>query len=99
MDNNKILTAEEFCKEFKPTFKTWQENFHETMIEFAKLHVVKALKQASEKVQLDGYNYNEKGIQINKSNFGQEINAGTSNFYVSTSKDSILNAYSLENIK
>ena len=48
MDN--IPTAEEFCKEFKPTGKTWQDNFHQTIIEFAKLHVQKALEEASEKV-------------------------------------------------
>ena len=38
---NNLLTAEEFCKSFKPTGKTWQENFHQTIIEFAKLHVEK----------------------------------------------------------
>lgn len=41
---NKIPTAEEFCNTFKPTCKTWQENFHQTMIEFTKLHVEKILE-------------------------------------------------------
>jgi len=45
---SRIPTAEEFCKNFKPNGKTWQENFHQTMIEFAKLHVKSALEAASE---------------------------------------------------
>jgi hypothetical protein len=50
---NNISTVEEFCKSFKPTGKTWQENFHQTIIEFAKLHVEAALKNASKVLDVD----------------------------------------------
>jgi len=56
--NNTIPTAEEFCKSFKPTGKTWQENFHQTMIEFAKFHVEAALKAVSE-IDFDNVGYQD----------------------------------------
>jgi hypothetical protein len=49
---SKIPTAEEFCKSFKTSGKTWKENFHETMIEFAKLHVKAALEAEHKNMQL-----------------------------------------------
>lgn len=55
-------------------------NIEEFMIEFAKLHVEAALKEASEKAELEG-------------------DEGSIFDYISVDKDSILNAYPLENIK
>lgn len=54
--------------------------FESKMIEFAKLHVEAALKQASEKALLGN---TENGVYS----------------VLAVSKESILNAYSLENIK
>ena len=58
------------------------------MIEFAKYHVQKALKQASEKADAD---FTYLGDDL------KEIGAEYIEVY--TIKDSILNAYSLKNIK
>ena len=60
----------------------------EAMIEFAKMHVQEALKQASEKADAD---FTYLGDDL------KEIGAEYIEVY--TIKDSILNAYSLENIK
>ena len=59
---SKIISAEEFCKTFKPTGKTWKENFHQTMIEFTKLHVEAQAKIILEKSKKwkdasNGYSY------------------------------------------
>lgn len=54
------------------------KNSIEAMIEFAKLHVEAALKEASEQAEIENDWDNQKG---------------------NISKDSILNAYPLENIK
>lgn len=62
---SRIPTAEEFCKNFKPNGKTWQENFHQTMIEFAKLHVEAALKEASEKATCSEYMVGEYNVNKN----------------------------------
>lgn len=56
METNKI-TAEEFCKSFNPTGKTWQENFHQTMIEFAKIKGAEILQAAAEKAKIDCIDY------------------------------------------
>ena len=72
-----------------------EQNYPEMMIEFAKLHVEAALKEASESIELDskieseyqGSLGNEEGLlYVNKEYF-----------YID--KNSILNAYPLENIK
>ena len=60
----------------------------EAMIEFAKMHVQEALKQASEKADAD---FTYLGDDL------KEIGAEYIEVY--TIKDSILNAYHLENIK
>ena len=60
----------------------------EAMIEFAKMHVQEALKQASEKSDAD---FTYLGDDL------KEIGAEYIEVY--TIKDSILNAYHLENIK
>jgi len=74
LDN--MITAENFINQWitKPLDNNDVENL---MIEFAKLHVEAALKQASEKAEWNDYNL--ASIEIDK--------------------DSILDAYSLDNIK
>lgn len=78
---SKILTAEEFFK-----LKYWEEvPGYEVMIEFAKLHVEEALKQAAKEVKT--YNvYNESTGDIECK-------------VTLIDKDSILNAYPLDKIK
>ena len=49
----------------------------EAMIKFAKLHVTEALKEASEKAEIEDLSYDDRIVNVK----------------------SILNAYSLENIK
>jgi hypothetical protein len=85
MENN-IPTAEEFYD--KKDINGLPMSFNEKMIEFAKLHVQEALKEASEKVRQieDPYAYT--------GNTGSEYPAD----YI-VDKDSILNAYPLTNIK
>jgi len=91
--NNTIPTAEEFCKSFKPTGKTWQENFHQTMIEFARFHVKKALKAASEQAYVEYVDLETGEIfdytdVITDDNVGADVNV-----------KSILKAYPLDLIK
>lgn len=73
-----IQTAEKFLK--SKGLGGYQQ-FDGVLEEFAKLHVTKALKQAS-----------EKALIFKKSNCGSFLDAGICT-------DSILNAYSLDNIK
>ena len=73
-----ILTGKET---YDPEYSTVSKyDALEAMIEFAKLHVKEALKEASEKALLGN---TEKGVYS----------------VLAVSKDSILNSYSLENIK
>lgn len=74
---DKIPTAEEFLNNHKFHLVEHEEYISTVIIEFAKLHVEAALKQASE---------NAESIVIG--GLISEVN-----------KDSILNAYPLENIK
>ena len=84
-----IPTVEEFLKG-----RPWkngmnlQERIHESMIQFAKLHVEAALKEASEKATA-GQTFVDMG--------GEFEDIPIYEAYVV--KDSILNAYPLENIK
>lgn len=91
-----MITAEEFL-ESKGLFndkslrlENWKMTTSEAMIEFAKLHVQEALKQASEKVEIhsstSSYHYYEFEEGIRNRNIWVPVN-------------SILNAYNLENIK
>ena len=79
---NNMITAEELLD----NIEIWDgvfvhsKNAKQAMIEFAKLHVEQALKEASEKAQLGK---TEKGVYS----------------VLAVSKNSILNAYPLENIK
>lgn len=87
----KMPTAEEYLasKQYD-----WVEdvNTTECMIEFAKLHVEQALKEASEKVSVLHTNY--KGSH--KIEFPYSVD-NYSDLHLD--KDSILNSYSIENIK
>lgn len=91
-------TAEKFLK--KKKYPSFNENgglgvhyVKEAMIEFAKLHTQEALKQASEKAFVEyidlktneEFDYTDVLVD---DNVGADVN-----------KDSILNAYSLDNIK
>lgn len=58
-----VITAEEFCKTFEPNGRSWQENFHKTMIEFAKLYVA----DIDEKLAvIEDYAKGEAGVEITK---------------------------------
>ena len=88
------MTAEEFLKSKKYPSYTNDGGYGtvyvtEAMIEFAKLHVEAALKEASEEATIN----KNKGEVIART-FGNVIN-GT----YSVNKQSILNSYSLDNIK
>jgi len=84
---SKIPTAEEFINENGGFLKySSAQEFVECqilMIEFAKLHVEKALKQASESKSLCTA-YTQDGLDYKT---------------MELSKESVLNAYPLENIK
>lgn len=96
-----ILTAEEFlisksqqyAKGIGNSFKNNETLECERLIEFAKFHVKEALKQVSEKAEFDNYNNSDterrsKGKIISHNGWTYQID-----------KESILNAYPLENIK
>ena len=75
-----MKTAEEFLLQKPFILGMTRADQVIAMIEFAKMHVQEALKQASEKAQA-----------YNKSKFSSDINH-------QVDMESILNAYSLENI-
>ena len=86
----KIPTAEAFLK--MNNIKAYPIDT-QMMIEFAKLHVEQALKEASESRCINMYN---------KTWFAQSLEAGTKvldRVNITVDKDSILNSYSLDNIK
>ena len=70
-----ILTGKETYDSEYPTVSKYDAL--EAMIEFAKLHVTEALKEASEKAEIEDLSYDDRIVNVK----------------------SILNAYSLENIK
>lgn len=84
------MTAEEFLRNSSVTSSDRYDflSKQKLMIEFAKMHVQEALKQASEKADAD---FTYLGDDL------KEIGAEYIEVY--TIKDSILNAYPLENIK
>ena len=77
LDN--MITAEELLD----NIEIWDgvfvhsKNAKQAMIEFAKLHVIEALKEVSEKAEIEDLSYDDRIVNVK----------------------SILNAYSLENIK
>lgn len=99
----KIPTAKEFCekkfKEINPA-TSWIDFNKEVMIEFAKLHVEAALKEASENVKLIEYGCSDFRVTDEDAPnpyfisgyFGEDSQ-------IKISEDSILNSYPLENIK
>ena len=87
-----MKTAEEFLKNFNEEENNIDKLYYDSyvkkaMIKFAKMHVQEALKQASEKADAD---FTYLGDDL------KEIGAEYIEVY--TFKDSILNAYPLENI-
>ena len=88
-----MKTAEEFLKNFNEEENNIDKLYYDSyvkkaMIKLAKMHVQEALKQASEKADAD---FTYLGDDL------KEIGAEYIEVY--TIKDSILNAYHLENIK
>jgi len=103
----KIPAAQEFlCTVLTQQGKSL--TVHEAMVEFAKLHVEQALKEASEKAKLArAFNYggyNESAAKFEPTYLTvfvkEEYGHGDSGYVaVKTDKDSILNSYPPENIK
>ena len=87
----KILTAEDLALNFEigNTKRISIEDAKEAMIEFAKLHVEAALKEASEKIKLTDEVCEVLICEALQNHWFKE--------YID--KDSILNSYPLENIK
>ena len=88
-----IPTAEEYLRNNNYNlFAT--SPFTEMMIEFAKLHVKAALKEASEKAELGSYEFKESWMV-------ELFNCTTDDLgnIKAINKNSILTAYSLDNIK
>lgn len=88
MENNKIPTVEEYIKQhpYVDSFLSSAQGYDvlvRFMTEFAKLHVQAALKEASERAETT-YESHWSGEQEG---------------YSYVDKDSILNAYPLDNIK
>lgn len=86
------MTAEELFNKYKEhtalteghyDYLVDEEDFKEALVEFAKYHVEQALKEASEKANI----------------IDEYIGGGLNIELKSIDKDSIINAYSLENIK
>lgn len=77
--------------------KDEQTTSTEMMIEFAKLHVQEALKQASKKVVLEFADDREKLPDYVEDPFNATMNEIGDFHYIY--RDSILNAYDLNNIK
>jgi hypothetical protein len=96
---NKITTAEEFTKKLLTEVascrgvRVMSSVIEKQFIEFAKLHVQEALKQAHLKAELNYYDSKESWM--NDSN----MSLNSWGAITSIDKDSILNAYPLENIK
>lgn len=85
----KVPTAKEFLESRRvyPHIKAqWEcEAVYQEMIEFAKIHVTEALKQASEKAELE-------------TEYENPVNPSMGSFEV-VDRASILDAYSLDNVK
>ena len=83
-----MKTAEEFLRNSSVTSSDRHDflSKQELMIEFAKMHVQEALKQASEKAFVTPIDH-------------EEISEGSFRPIWGVDDESILNAYSLENIK
>lgn len=72
----------------------------EMMIEFAKYHVEKALKEVSSKIKLDMFTKGlYKGAKWIPLKDNQEYNPLERSLMTKVNKKSILNSYNLDNIK
>lgn len=109
-----MVTAEEFTRnlnklgknDFNPPSEydktLWDTEVINTMIEFARMHVQAALDAASEKATMDlrypspYEDANEKGLSYA---IAEEVSRGGEYGSVEIDKDSILNAYPLNNVK
>lgn len=90
-----IPTAEEwFSDKFQLEIYSRKLTQEEKGIEFAKLHVTEALKQASRNINL----IQSSSEEINKNNISPFITADDNTVWI-IDKTSILNTYSLEDIK
>lgn len=108
MEQNKIPSAKDFfCQPRKYLFADQIEEYKQiveyaiflAMIEFAKLHVEAALKAASEKVVVK-YSLIEQPTEYYVlKETGRRILFDTSIMLPVADKDSILNAYQLDEIK
>ena len=89
-----MKTAEEFLRNSSVTSSDRYDflSKQELMIEFAKMHVQEALKQASEKAFVEYIDLNTDEI------FDYTDVITDDDVEVNINKDSILNAYPLENI-
>lgn len=86
---SKIPTAEEFYKQTTGCVMN-HKDIKIAMIDFAKLHVKAALKEANKKAEI----HSDSG-----SNYYREFEEGIRNNTIWIPANSILNAYPLENIK
>ena len=104
-----MKTAEEFLieKEY-PLYNEFgglgMYYVREVMIEFAKMHVQEALKQASEKAELEDIDKPEDFFEYDGVNgFSKILNKNVVSYeryyHVCIDSDSVLNAYPLEDIK
>ena len=84
----KLPTAKEFLESKNLPDALSRNTLYDAMIEFAKLHVEQALKEASDNAEAD-YTYEGFGGEF----YDQPI------YRYFVKKDSILNSYPLENIK
>jgi hypothetical protein len=98
---DKIPTAEQFTRQTSILHDMWdntrgqgewnQKEINKILVEFAKLHVEAALKAASEKVSLTDFAYEFLQEGAYEDADGNKVDA--------IDKDTILNAYPLDNIK
>lgn len=102
---SKIPTAEEFLQDSITISHFYNDRYEQmmcfsddvqkAMIEFARKHVITALKEASENMKLDSKIESE--YQGSLGNEEGLLYVDKEYFYID--KDSIINAYPLENIK
>ena len=99
-----IISAEEFSKKYtRLRSSVALKDLTNFAVEFAKLHVQQALKQASEKAKWDCNTRQSHFGDMNRGNYDFADTGGDGDIYqvheIFVDKKSILNAYSLENIK
>lgn len=106
-----LPTAEEFIEKYRKIKLSGEEyKAEDILIEFAKLHVQSALENAAENVMIKKEYYYEEDVGrtrlreiLDSSNLASERTDGDGIMYAvdtyEVNKESILNAYSLENIK